>query len=64
MYPRDTPTVSISQNVVEDKKIGCNCIKSNMKCSETGEVAELISDIMKSRKGQKARVKIEIEFGD
>ena len=51
---------SPSKSVVPS--MGCSYKKTNVKSDETAQIGEIISSIVKARKGAKATVKIEIEF--
>ena len=56
------------QVVVSDKShdtlqaIACMCSKKMVKMHETPQVAELLTSLLEARKGEKAKIKIEIEF--
>ena len=55
--------VCVTEKVNSDtSKIGCNCKRKFVKPSETAQVVDLVQSLMSARKGEKAKIKIEIEF--
>ena len=55
--------VEVSENIKE-KSISCSSSKQVFKLEESDELGKMISQIVSSRKGGKAKIKLEIEFSE
>ena len=53
--------VSVTSNPGEHQ-LSCHCASKSIKLNETEKVGSLISNILQSRKGSKAIIRLKIEF--
>ena len=61
------PSASLEVAISDKCKVndmGCLCLKQDMKLSETSSLGDMLEKLLKARKGEKATVKIEIQFGN